>query len=77
LPNKNSSLRRSFAKRISKTKQIEATKALEKQLKEERKQADTVILSQIRLTVGTKRDSQSEKRSKRGKRKIRTDENQG
>ena len=41
-PIRNLSLRTSFAKRISKTKQVEATKALERQLNEERKTTETV-----------------------------------
>jgi len=41
-PNKNPSLRTPFAKRIVKDKQAEATKALERQLKEERKAAEEV-----------------------------------
>lgn len=43
-PNKNPSLRTTFSKRITKAKQIEATKALERQLNEERKVAETVIV---------------------------------
>jgi len=41
-PNKNPSLRTPFAKRIVKDRQAEATKALERQLKEERKAAEEV-----------------------------------
>jgi hypothetical protein len=43
-PNKNPSLRTTFSKRISKDKQVEATKALERQLNEERQTAKTVRL---------------------------------
>ena len=45
VPNKNPALRTSFSKRIQKNRQLEATKALERQLNEERKQAETVIPS--------------------------------
>jgi len=41
-PNKNPALRNTFSKRIAKDKKLEATKALEKQLEEERKQVETV-----------------------------------
>lgn len=41
-PNKNPSLRISFAKRLVKDKQAEATKALERQLREEKKAAEEV-----------------------------------
>lgn len=41
-PNKNPKLRTAFSKRIVKDKQAEATKALERQLKEERKAATEV-----------------------------------
>jgi hypothetical protein len=41
-PNKNPLVRTTFARRITKAKQIEATKALERQLIEERKQTETV-----------------------------------
>jgi len=41
-PNKNPSLRTAFSKRITKDKQKEATKALERQLNEERKTHETV-----------------------------------
>ena len=41
-PNHNPALKSTFAKRIAKTKQVEATKALEKQLGEERKAAENV-----------------------------------
>lgn len=41
-PNKNPSLRTTFSKRISKDKHLEATKALERQLNQERELAETV-----------------------------------
>ena len=44
-PNKNPSIRTTFSKRIAKTKQIEATKALEKQLNEERRLAESVTVN--------------------------------
>ena len=42
-PNHNAALSSTFSKRIAKAKQVEATKALEKQLIEERKAAENVI----------------------------------
>jgi hypothetical protein len=41
-PNHNPALKNTFAKRIAKAKQVEVTKALEKQLNEERKVAENV-----------------------------------
>jgi hypothetical protein len=43
-PNKNPLVRTTFARRITKAKQVEATKALERQLIEDRKQTETVSL---------------------------------
>ena len=77
-PNRNPSLRKSFAKRISKDRQTDATKALERQLDKERKAAEEVCaFPRLGLMIGAKRGNKSEKSSKGGKREIRIDESQG
>lgn len=77
-PNRNPSLRKSFAKRISKDRQTEATKALERQLDKERKATEDVCtLPRLELMIGAKRGNEGEKGGKGGKGEIRIDESQG
>jgi hypothetical protein len=63
-PNKNPSLRTTFSKRISKAKQVEATKALERQLIEERKAAVAVFSSHPKVDQN-RRKKRRQRREKR------------
>jgi hypothetical protein len=65
-PNKNAALRTSFSKRITKNKQLEGTKGLERQLNEERKTAETVHSFSAALTNRKRKKHQRpEKRPER------------
>jgi hypothetical protein len=69
-------LKNTFAKRISKAKQLEATKALERQLAEERKAGENVSDKLIHLVnnSGETGNIKSTKSGERRKGKIRADE---